>query len=73
MWTWTHHIGLSRSYIDRVFCRPTDKYSIECPLVHIIGYTEHKFVICTVEKDKLLRHGPGYSAMNTLLPAHGAY
>lgn len=46
MWTC---IESSRLFLDRVFCRITDKDSIGCPQFEVIYYTDHKFVILTVD------------------------
>lgn len=51
MWTWTNSIGSSRSYLDRIFCRPVDN-SISCPYFKAVSYTNNKFVICTVYIDR---------------------
>lgn len=59
MWIRANHIGSSRSYLDRVFCRPVGR-SRTCPCFKLVGYTDHKFAICTVDIDRIHRQCPGY-------------
>jgi hypothetical protein len=73
MWTWANNSGTSRSYLDRVFCRLADRDSIGCPHFNVVGYTDHKFVICAIDLDRLHRQGPGYWKLNASFPARPAF
>lgn len=56
-WTWENSVGSSISYLDGVFCRPTDRNSIGCPQVEFVNYTDHKFVFCTVDLNRFHMQG----------------
>ena len=73
MWTWANSSGSARSYLDRIFCRLADRDSIGCPHFKVVGYSDHKFVICMVDIDRLHRQGPGYWKLNASFPARPAF
>ena len=69
MWTWTNRNESSRSYLDRVFVRSTDRSSVSCPEVQIVGYTDQKPVTCAVKLERTNRRGPGYWKLKASFPA----
>lgn len=51
-WTCTNNNGSSRSYPYRFIVRSKDKKIVSCPQHHIVIYSDHKFVTCTIDLAK---------------------
>lgn len=56
--------SLTRSHLDRIFCRLVDRNSISCPQFKVIDYTDYTFVIWTVDIDMIHWRGSGFWKLN---------
>lgn len=46
-----------RAYLGRIFRRPVDKVGIDCPQFEVVSFTDHEFVICMVNLNRIHRQG----------------
>lgn len=67
---WTNRIGFSRSHLDRLFCRPVDR---SCPLSKVTGYTDHNFVICVNDRDRINIQSPEHWNLNASFPVRQCF
>lgn len=67
MWTWSNSDGPSRSCLDRILVRLSDRHIVKCPQFHFNSISDHKIVTGEMILDKMYKQGTRYWKLNMSL------
>lgn len=64
VWTWSNSNGSSRSYLDWIIVRKLDKDIVRSSYFYHIYYTDHNFVTCRLDLNRLRLQESNYWKLN---------